>query len=126
MEHLGTEADIEEKKLLFYTISNLQIYKKFYNTLFNMVRDNLQEMILSSPMQFTDAIDCHIQLNGWVFLDFAESKSREIMKDCGYFYHIYGCFSANNELKILPKARLPNKIHASKAISPIYLITQRQ
>ena len=86
-----------------------------------MVRDNLQEMILSSPMQFTDAINCHIQLNGWVFLDFAESNSKEIMKAFDY-----GRFSANNELKILPKAKLPNQIHASKAISPIYLITQRQ
>lgn len=42
-------------------------------------------------------------------------------KAYGYFDYINGRFSVDDKLKTLPKAKLPNLIHASKAISPIYL-----
>ena len=86
-----------------------------------MVGDNLQEMILNSAMQFRDAINRHLQLNWWFFLDFAESNSKEIMKAFDYFFHINGRFPVDEELKTLYKAKLPNFIHSNKAISPIYL-----
>lgn len=110
-----------KKQSTFYTIANLQIFKTFYNTLCNMVGDNLQEMILNSAMQFRDAINRHLQLNWWFFLDFAESNSKEIMKAFDYFFHINGRFPVDEELKTLYKAKLPNFIHSNKAISPIYL-----
>lgn len=34
-EHLGTETNIEENKLLLDTITNLQMRKAFYNNLYN-------------------------------------------------------------------------------------------
>ena len=79
VEHLANGADIEENEVLLDTTTNLQICKHFYNTLYNTVGDNLQELILSSPMLYRDAIVRDMQLNGWIYLNLEESKSREIM-----------------------------------------------
>ena len=67
-EHLIAEADIEE--------NDLQTCKSFQNNLQNLVDDNLHEMIASYLMQFREAIDRDIQLNGWAKLELVEAKSR--------------------------------------------------
>ena len=47
---------------MYETIINLQISKHFYNTTYNTNTDNLQEMILSSPMQYQEAVGRDMQL----------------------------------------------------------------
>ena len=65
VEHLGTEADIEENDLLLDIITNLQACKSFHNNLKNSVVDNLHEMITSFLMEFRETMDRDIKLNGW-------------------------------------------------------------
>ena len=124
VEHLGTETDIEKNDLLLDAITNLQICNNFYNTLCNTVGDNLQVLILSRPTLCRDVIDRDMQLNDWIYLNFAESKRREIMRAYDYLYYINGRFPADDNLITLPEPKIPDFIQADDAISPIFLHKQ--
>ena len=65
-----------------------------------------------------------MQLNDWIYLDFAESKRREIMRTYDYFYYIKGRFPANDNLITLPKPKIPDIVQDDNAISPISLYEQ--
>ena len=79
----NVEIDKVVNKLLLDTISNLQICKIFYNNMHNAIAENLQEMILASPMQNQEVLD--MQLYGWSFFNFSQSSSRETLKAFDYF-----------------------------------------
>ena len=83
-----------ENEPLLDTITNLQISKHFYKTMYNTA-DNLDEMLLNSPMQYQEAFDRDMQLNGWSFLNFSLSSSREIITTFNYF--INGRFPADDK-----------------------------
>ena len=63
--NLGTEVDIEENDLQIDTITNLQICKHFYGTIYKTGIDNLQEMLVNSQLQYQNAIDPMDSLNCW-------------------------------------------------------------
>ena len=92
----NVEIDKVVNKLLLDTISNLQICKIFYNNMHNAIADNLQEMILASPVQNQEVRD--MQLYGWSFFNFSQSSSREILKAFDYFHFINGRFLADDNL----------------------------
>ena len=62
-----------------------------------------------------------MKINGWAFLNFAESKGREIMEAYYYFYYIKDHFLLGNNLITLPKTKILAFIQADKEISPIHL-----
>ena len=59
------EFDDLEGELLPDIVSNLQICKYFYNTLYNSVADNFREMILSGHYFYIQSINEDAKLNGW-------------------------------------------------------------
>ena len=63
--------------------------------LYNLVGDNLHEVIASCSTQFRKAIDRDIQLNVWTNLDLVEEKGlktlegrRELLKTFDYYDYI--------------------------------------
>ena len=87
LENPDTEVDIEENELLIDTITNFQICKQLYSTLYNSVGDNLQKMLVNTPMQYQEATSRDMQLNSWIFLNFKEHLSCiEVMTSYNYFY----------------------------------------
>lgn len=58
------EFDDLEWELLSNVVSNLQICKHFYYTLYNSATDNFREMILSEPYSYFKAINEDIKLDG--------------------------------------------------------------
>ena len=65
-----------------------------------------------------------MQINGWAFLNFVESKGRKIMKAYDYFYYIKGRFLLGDNLITLSKTKILAFIQADEEISPIYLHEQ--
>ena len=65
-----------------------------------------------------------MKINGWDFLNFSESKSREIMKAYDYFCYIKGHFLLGDNLITLRKTKTLAFIQADEEISPIYLHEQ--
>ena len=78
-------------------------------------------MIASCPMQYGETTDRDVQLGSWIYLDLAESKSREIMKAYDCFYYINGRFPPVDNLITLRKSKIPDFIQAEKEIFPIAL-----
>ena len=68
VENLGTGVEIEENDLLIDTITNLQIFKQFFSTLYKVIGDNLLEVFVNTPMQYKEAIDRDILNNCCFFL----------------------------------------------------------
>ena len=101
-ENEHNEIDNLENELLLDVICNLQIFKHLYNSMYNSATDNLQEMILSGPFSYMKSVDKDKKLNGWSFLNFSESSSREIMKAFNCFYYIKGRFRTDNNLISVP------------------------
>ena len=68
VENLGTGVEIEENDLLIDTITNLQIFKQFFSTLYKVIGDSLLEVFVNTPMQYKEAIDRDILNNCFFFL----------------------------------------------------------
>ena len=112
LENEDDEIDNLENELLLDVISNLQICKHFYKTLYNSTAGNLRKMILSSPFSYMQSVDKDIQLNDWSFLNFSENVSREIMKTFDYFYTLMKDFQhITISLAHLMKKFLPLSIY---------------
>lgn len=93
------EFDDLEWELLSNVVSNLQICKHFYYTLYNSATDNFREMILSEPYSYFKAINKDIKLDGCRLVDILDySDSKKLMKFTDYFYYISGRFPPENEL----------------------------
>ena len=75
-----------------YFLIPSQIFRSV--NLYNLVGDNLHEVIASCSTQFRKAIDRDIQLNVWTNLDLVEEKGpcrgpcRELLKTFDYYYYI--------------------------------------
>ena len=69
-----------------YFLIPSQIFRSV--NLYNLVGDNLHEVIASCSTQFRKAIDKDIQLNVWTNLDLVEQKGRELLKTFDYYYYI--------------------------------------
>lgn len=78
-------------------------------------------MIASCPMQYGETTDRDVQLSSWIYLDLAESISREVMKVYDCFYYINGRFPQDDNLITLRKSKIPDFIQADEEIFPIAL-----
>ena len=86
--------------------------------MFNKIADNLQEMILATPMQYQKVVVKAMQLNSCSFLKFSKSTSREILKDFDYFSYIDGRFPAHDNLVNEPKDRILDFISTNNETLP--------
>ena len=93
VENLGTGVEIEENDLLIDTITNLQIFKQFFSTLYKVIGDNLLEVFVNTPMQYKEAIDRDILNHCFFFFNFKKLLSSvEVMKAYNYFYYVNRIF----------------------------------
>ena len=96
----------------------MQLYKHLYNTMYNKIADSLQEMILTTPMQYQKVVVKAMQLNSCSFLKFSKSTSREILKDFDYFSYIDGRFPEDDNLVNEPKDQILDFISTNNETLP--------
>ena len=85
-----TETQRQILRKMSYFLIPSQIFRSV--NLYNLVGENLHEVIASCSTQFRKAIDRDIQLNVWTNLDLVEEKDRELLKTFDYFDYYYYYF----------------------------------
>ena len=89
--------------------------------MYNTIADNLQEMILESPIQYQEVFDRYKQLNDWSFLIISQNNSTEMIKAFDYFYYINGRFPVEDNLFNVSKNKILEFVLSNKEISLLHL-----
>ena len=89
--------------------------------MYNTIADNLQEMILESPIQYQEVFDRYKQLNDWSFLIISQNNSTEMIKAFEYSYYINGRFPVVDNLFSVSKYKILDFVFSNKEISLLHL-----
>lgn len=113
------ETDLKTE-LVMDVLSNIQIWKNFYNNMHNSAALNFYEKIVNGTLYIHEIIVSHLKLNKWLEMNINNDGSKEFLKWFDYYSYMNGKFPTNDNLIIIPEGNVPDFINLKDSFNKVF------